>query len=188
MLLPKPPVDRADPFYQAAALHFDYIFRRFGHPCIVLNLVKVRPSSSPAQSQNSSIRVAAPPSPKVSTTQWQIRCIGLRTATNLQHRYRKSIISNKIAMSQCWHRKTVRNGCTICSAAAQQVENKPREGILYNEFTNIIEYLNQFLPDELKITYIAFDMARCAKEYARHRLGYITLLRSRLFCQAYTAV
>ena len=34
-------MDRPDPFYQAAAVHFDYIFRRFGHPCIVLNLVKV---------------------------------------------------------------------------------------------------------------------------------------------------
>jgi hypothetical protein len=50
-------------------------------------------------------------------------------------------------------------------AFVQQAEKKPREGILFNEFTNIIEYLNQFLPEEMKIIYIAFDMARCAKEY-----------------------
>jgi len=34
-------VQRSDPFYSAAALHFDSLFKRYGHPIIVLNLVKV---------------------------------------------------------------------------------------------------------------------------------------------------
>lgn len=53
----------------------------------------------------------------------------------------------------------------IAFATTQQKEKKPREEILFNEFNCIIEYLNQFLPDELRIMYIPFDMARCAKEY-----------------------
>ncbi|KNC76909.1 hypothetical protein SARC_10616 [Sphaeroforma arctica JP610] len=39
---PKPgiTVDRVDPFATAAAIHFDSMRRRFGNPCVVLNLVK----------------------------------------------------------------------------------------------------------------------------------------------------
>jgi len=36
------PVNLVDPFYTAAALHFDNIFERYGSPVYVLNLVKVR--------------------------------------------------------------------------------------------------------------------------------------------------
>ena len=45
---PTPPLDvdfsvnLVDPFYSAAALHFDNLFERYGAPIFVLNLVKVR--------------------------------------------------------------------------------------------------------------------------------------------------
>lgn len=35
-------VNLVDPFFSAAALHFDDLFQRYGAPVIVLNLVKVR--------------------------------------------------------------------------------------------------------------------------------------------------
>ena len=40
----KPPIEMAlrDPFYSAAAKHFDSLFRAYGRSCIVLNLIKVR--------------------------------------------------------------------------------------------------------------------------------------------------
>ncbi|KAI9007733.1 SacI homology domain-containing protein [Hyaloraphidium curvatum] len=45
-LAPKPPIEinYRDPFYSAAALHFDMLFRRYGAPVIVLNLVKTKES------------------------------------------------------------------------------------------------------------------------------------------------
>ncbi|CAG8979862.1 hypothetical protein HYALB_00002635 [Hymenoscyphus albidus] len=41
---PKPPIELnlVDPFYSAAALHFDDLFKRYGAPIYVLNLVKSR--------------------------------------------------------------------------------------------------------------------------------------------------
>jgi phosphatidylinositol 3,5-bisphosphate 5-phosphatase len=41
---PKPPIELnvVDPFFSAAALHFDNMFERYGTPIIVLNLVKSR--------------------------------------------------------------------------------------------------------------------------------------------------
>ncbi|KAJ3414686.1 phosphatidylinositol-3,5-bisphosphate 5-phosphatase [Chytridiales sp. JEL 0842] len=42
-------------------------------------------------------------------------------------------------------------------------ESTPRESILLDEFTQSIAYLNQFLPAEMKIRYIAWDMARASK-------------------------
>ncbi|KAL6710421.1 phosphatidylinositol-3,5-bisphosphate 5-phosphatase [Coniothyrium glycines] len=41
---PKPDIDLnlADPFYSAAALHFDNLFERYGSPIYVLNLIKAR--------------------------------------------------------------------------------------------------------------------------------------------------
>lgn len=41
---PKPPIElnMVDPFYSAAALHFDDLFQRYGAPIYVLNLVKTR--------------------------------------------------------------------------------------------------------------------------------------------------
>ncbi|RUS21146.1 hypothetical protein BC937DRAFT_93466 [Endogone sp. FLAS-F59071] len=39
---PKPPItlNVVDPFYTAAGLHFDDMFKRYGAPCIILNLIK----------------------------------------------------------------------------------------------------------------------------------------------------
>ncbi|GAB7346269.1 hypothetical protein MBLNU457_4994t1 [Dothideomycetes sp. NU457] len=42
-------------------------------------------------------------------------------------------------------------------------ERTPRESKLLGEFQNCIEYLNQFLPDDQKIIYKAFDMSRASK-------------------------
>ncbi|KAK9316417.1 SacI homology domain-containing protein [Lipomyces starkeyi] len=41
---PKPPIELnvVDPFFSAAALHFDDMFRRYGTPVIVFNLIKTR--------------------------------------------------------------------------------------------------------------------------------------------------
>ncbi len=38
-----------DPFYGAAALHFDNLFARYGAPIYVLNLIKVRATKCPSQ-------------------------------------------------------------------------------------------------------------------------------------------
>lgn len=42
-------------------------------------------------------------------------------------------------------------------------EQKPHESVLCEEFLSTINYLNQFLPPELQIEYIGFDMARINK-------------------------
>ncbi|CAJ2512161.1 Uu.00g051760.m01.CDS01 [Anthostomella pinea] len=83
---PKPPIELnlVDPFYTAAALHFDNLFERYGSPIYVLNLVKAR-------------------------------------------------------------------------------ERSPRESKLLVEYTNALNYLNQFLPEEHKIIHKAWDMGRAAK-------------------------
>lgn len=83
---PKPPIELnvVDPFYTAAALHFENLFYRYGTPCIVLNLIK-------------------------------------------------------------------------------QKESHKRESILGHEFEQAISYLNQFLPKEKQIKYIAWDMSRASK-------------------------
>ncbi|KAI5283768.1 phosphatidylinositol-3,5-bisphosphate 5-phosphatase, partial [Ascosphaera aggregata] len=83
---PKPDIEMhlVDPFYSAAALHFDNLFERYGAPVYVLNLVKSR-------------------------------------------------------------------------------ERVPRESKLLHEYTNAVRYLNQFLPEDKKIVYKAFDMSRAAK-------------------------
>ncbi|KAJ8654833.1 hypothetical protein O0I10_009557 [Lichtheimia ornata] len=83
---PKPPIELnvVDPFYTAAALHFENLFHRYGTPCIVLNLIK-------------------------------------------------------------------------------QKESHKRESILGHEFEQAISYLNQFLPKDKQIKYIAWDMSRASK-------------------------
>ncbi|KAI9836619.1 MAG: hypothetical protein M1819_001253 [Sarea resinae] len=80
---PKPDIklDLVDPFYGAAALHFDNLFVRYGAPIYVLNLVKAR-------------------------------------------------------------------------------ERTPRESKLLEEYTRAVSYLNQFLPEDKKIIYRAWDMSR----------------------------
>ena len=91
---PKPDVELnlIDPFYSAAALHFDNLFDRYGAPIYVLNLIKAR-------------------------------------------------------------------------------ERVPRESILLREYTNAITYLNQFLPDNKKICYKAWDMSRASKSRDQDVIG-----------------
>lgn len=83
---PKPDIELnlVDPFYSAAALHFNNLFERYGAPIYVLNLIKAR-------------------------------------------------------------------------------EKIPRESKLLNEYTNAVKYLNQFLPEDKKIIYRAWDMSRASK-------------------------
>ncbi|KAI9821697.1 MAG: phosphatidylinositol-3,5-bisphosphate 5-phosphatase [Pycnora praestabilis] len=91
---PKPDIELnlVDPFYGAAALHFDNLFERYGAPIYVLNLVKAR-------------------------------------------------------------------------------ERTPRESKLLVEFTNAINYLNQFLPPEKKLIYKAWDMSRASKSRDQDVIG-----------------
>lgn len=91
---PKPDIEMnlIDPFYSAAALHFDNLFERYGAPIYVLNLVKAR-------------------------------------------------------------------------------ERTPRESILLKEYTNAIAYLNQFLPEDKKIKYKAWDMSRASKSRDQDVIG-----------------
>lgn len=91
---PKPPIELnlVDPFYGAAALHFDNLFERYGAPIYVLNLVKAK-------------------------------------------------------------------------------ERTPRESKLLHEFTNAINYLNQFLPADNKIIHKAWDMSRASKSRDQDVIG-----------------
>ncbi|KAI9304518.1 SacI homology domain-containing protein [Cunninghamella echinulata] len=93
---PKPPIELnvVDPFFSAAALHFEDVFRRYGSPCIVLNLIK-------------------------------------------------------------------------------QKEKTKRESILGKEYTECIDYLNQFLPEDKKIKYIAWDMSRASKSHDQDVIRYL---------------
>jgi hypothetical protein len=83
-----------DPFFSAAALHFENLFFRYGSPVIVLNLIK-------------------------------------------------------------------------------QKEKTRRESILGKEFSQAITYLNQFLPKEKQIKYIAWDMSRASKSADQDVIGYL---------------
>lgn len=91
---PKPNIELnlIDPFYTAAALHFNNLFERYGGPIYVLNLVKSR-------------------------------------------------------------------------------ERLPRESKLLKEFTNAVNYLNQFLPEGKKIIYKAWDMSRASKSRDQDVIG-----------------
>lgn len=91
---PKPDIELnlVDPFYSAAALHFDNLFERYGAPIYVLNLIKSR-------------------------------------------------------------------------------ERTPRESKLLKEYTNAINYLNQFLPGDKKIIYKPWDMSRAAKSRDQDVVG-----------------
>ncbi|KAE8395729.1 SacI homology domain-containing protein [Aspergillus alliaceus] len=91
---PKPDIELnlVDPFYSAAALHFDNLFERYGAPIYVLNLIKSR-------------------------------------------------------------------------------ERTPRESKLLKEYTNAIDYLNQFLPEDKKLIYKPWDMSRAAKSRDQDVIG-----------------
>ncbi|KIK53298.1 hypothetical protein GYMLUDRAFT_49476 [Collybiopsis luxurians FD-317 M1] len=82
----RPPIEIsvADPFYTAAARHFDDLFKRYGAPVTVLNLIKAQ-------------------------------------------------------------------------------EPVPRESKLRDEYTQCVRYLNQFLPEDKKMEYVAWDMSKAYK-------------------------
>ncbi|KAF2157070.1 hypothetical protein K461DRAFT_249808 [Myriangium duriaei CBS 260.36] len=57
-----------------------------------------------------------------------------------------------------------RYGCPIyCLNLIKARERTPRESKLLHEFKNAIDYLNQFLPEDKRIVYKAFDMSRASK-------------------------
>ncbi|SPO32089.1 related to FIG4 - polyphosphoinositide phosphatase family member [Ustilago trichophora] len=91
---PRPPIEISlvDPYYSAAALHFDELFHRYGTPVIVLNLIKSK-------------------------------------------------------------------------------EKQEREVKLLRTFGECITYLNQFLPTDKKIRYIAWDMSRASKSHDQDVIG-----------------
>ncbi|KAF8330313.1 SacI homology domain-containing protein [Cantharellus anzutake] len=91
---PRPPIEITvmDPYYTAAARHFDNLFERYGTPIIILNLIKSR-------------------------------------------------------------------------------EPTPRESKLLYEYTRCVEYLNQFLPEDKKMHYHAWDMSRAYKEKKQDVIG-----------------
>ena len=45
-------------------------------------------------------------------------------------------------------------------------EPQPRESKLLDEYTQCVNYLNQFLPSEKRLIYHPWDMARAYKEWA----------------------
>lgn len=91
---PRPPIEISvvDPYYSSAALHFDDMLRRYGHPIIVLNLIKSK-------------------------------------------------------------------------------EKQPREVKLLGAFGECVGYLNQFLPLDKKLRYIAWDMSRASKSRDQDVIG-----------------
>ncbi|KAK2745411.1 phosphatidylinositol-3,5-bisphosphate 5-phosphatase [Myotisia sp. PD_48] len=91
---PRPDIELnlVDPFYSAAALHFNNLFERYGAPVYILNLIKAR-------------------------------------------------------------------------------EKIPRESKLLKEYTNAVKYLNQFLPEDKKLIYRAWDMSRASKSRDQDVIG-----------------
>ncbi|KAI7821076.1 SacI homology domain-containing protein [Gamsiella multidivaricata] len=103
---PKPAIELnvVDPYFSAAALHFDDMFRRYGAPCIVLNLIKAK-------------------------------------------------------------------------------EKTPRESLLLKEFSECIEYLNQFLPEDKKIWHIKWDMSRASKSPNENVISVLEIIADKTFAQ-----
>lgn len=92
-----------DPYFSAAAVHFDDLLGRHGAPITVLNLIKVFTS------------------------------------------------------------QIVRDAALIVRTMKQK-ERAPRESKLLGEFKQCIDYLNQFLPEEHRIGYIAWDLAAANRQ------------------------
>ncbi|KAG0319364.1 phosphatidylinositol-3,5-bisphosphate 5-phosphatase [Dissophora globulifera] len=103
---PKPPIELnvIDPYFSAAGLHFDDMFKRYGAPCIVLNLIKAK-------------------------------------------------------------------------------EKTPRESLLLKEFSECIEYLNQFLPEDKKIWHIKWDMSRASKSRNENVISVLEIIAEKTFAQ-----
>ncbi|KAF9913605.1 phosphatidylinositol-3,5-bisphosphate 5-phosphatase, partial [Lobosporangium transversale] len=105
-MTPKPAIalNVIDPYFTAAAFHFDDMFKRYGAPCIVLNLIKAK-------------------------------------------------------------------------------EKTPRESILLSEFTDCIEYLNQFLPEDKKIWHIKWDMSRASKSPDENVISVLEIIAEKTFAR-----
>lgn len=99
----------ADPYYSAAALHFDDLLGRYGGPITILNLIKVSLDLYP--------------------------CLYL----------------------------TVNTDCASLGSE-QHKERAPRESKLLPEFQQCVDYLNQFLPKEGQLKYIAWDISAANKQ------------------------
>lgn len=95
-MTPRPPIEISvvDPFFTAAARHFDDLFSRYGAPIMILNLIKKR-------------------------------------------------------------------------------EPQPRESKLLDEYTHCVNFLNQFLPEDKKMVYHAWDMSRAYKEKTQDVISYL---------------
>ncbi|KAG8905247.1 phosphatidylinositol-3,5-bisphosphate 5-phosphatase, partial [Tulasnella sp. 408] len=52
-------------------------------------------------------------------------------------------------------------------------EAQPRESKLLHEYTQCVEYLNQFLPEDKKIIYRAWDMSHAYKQKKKDVIGYL---------------
>ncbi|KAG8221522.1 hypothetical protein J3R82DRAFT_1740 [Butyriboletus roseoflavus] len=52
-------------------------------------------------------------------------------------------------------------------------EPVPRESKLLDEYTQCVRYLNQFLPDDKKMVYLAWDMSRAYKEKTQDVISYL---------------
>ncbi|KIO33239.1 hypothetical protein M407DRAFT_65651 [Tulasnella calospora MUT 4182] len=52
-------------------------------------------------------------------------------------------------------------------------EPQPRESKLLHEYTQCVEYLNQFLPEDKKIIYRAWDMSHAYKQKKKDVIGYL---------------
>ena len=52
-------------------------------------------------------------------------------------------------------------------------EPQPRESKLLEEYTQCVEYLNQFLPRDKKLVYRAWDMSRAYKEKTHDVISYL---------------
>lgn len=84
-----------DPFYSAAALHFDDLFERYGAPVFVLNLVKARSFSITAKQGNADVfsHESGPPESLFCLKNIQMP---LRILTNSCPKVRKSFIERGI--------------------------------------------------------------------------------------------
>eukprot|EP00117_Sycon_ciliatum_P027066 scpid21982/ scgid0701/ Polyphosphoinositide phosphatase; Phosphatidylinositol 3,5-bisphosphate 5-phosphatase; SAC domain-containing protein 3 len=105
-MTPKPPIgiDRNDPYFSSAAMHFNSLFERYGTPVFVLNLVKKR-------------------------------------------------------------------------------ERRPRESILSDNMQLALNYLNQFIPPELHIQYVHFDMARYSRSKDSNVLDKLDQIAEKAFAE-----
>lgn len=76
----------------------------------------------------------------------------------------------------------------------KQREKTPRESKLLDAFNNCVEYLNQFLPDDKKLDYVAWDMSRAAKSRSQDVIKWLekyseeTLTRTGFFHNGKTIV